>query len=312
MRFHLILPFLLLFSYSNAQQGTTLEEYRYLTKGYAYQKEMGLDASKDGYDFRALHTAQNGIEFIAMYRVGGMAPQAILCIFDKGISPNSFLCLPNNAAAKDIVALYEKDRANTLSYEKRKALDKALSELLFVQMGERSNGNVYAQAPATATYQKEVFTPRGTSSQPLVATAKSAPSYPVQAPKVNTNDPWEGLPITATQTTTPPVSYDYPVVAQKNIEVLSAANLKMDFSLDNRPISYQAPLNTATRKAGKVVIKLCVSSNGDVISSKFTQRGSTSLDATLIKLALDNATNIKFQQNNLPEQCGTITYAFNL
>ncbi len=311
MRFYLILPFLLVFGASIAQQGTTLEEYRFLTKGYAYQKEMGLDASKEGYTFNTLHTAQNGIAFIAMYRRGNSTPQAILCIFDQGISPNSFLCMPNNAAAKDIVALYEKDRNNMLSYEKRKALDKAMSELLFVQMGERSSANTLAQAPTT-TYQPEVFTPRGTSSQPLVATAKTAPSYPVQAPRVNNDDPWEGLPITATAPTTTPKSYDYPAATPNNAAAPNAANLKVSFALDNRPISYQAPLNTSTRKKGKVVIKLCVSPNGDVLSSKFTQRGSTSLDATLIQLALDNASNIKFQQNSQPEQCGTITYAFNL
>ena len=37
----LIFPVILL-----AQSETTIEEYKYLTKGYAYQKEMGLDGIK--------------------------------------------------------------------------------------------------------------------------------------------------------------------------------------------------------------------------------------------------------------------------
>ena len=51
-----------------AQSETTLDEYKYLTKGYAYQKEMGLDGGKEGYAIKSLFTASNGIEFRSLLK----------------------------------------------------------------------------------------------------------------------------------------------------------------------------------------------------------------------------------------------------
>ena len=49
IQFKIIFLIILLPTFVFAQEGMTLDEYRYLTKGFAYQKEMGLDASKAGY-----------------------------------------------------------------------------------------------------------------------------------------------------------------------------------------------------------------------------------------------------------------------
>lgn len=335
MRFFLILPlFLLLAQFSTAQQGTTLEEYRYLTKGYAYQKGMGLDATKEGYTFSKLYTASNKVEFVGMYRDGKASPQAILCVFDKGLTDNSFLCLPNNDSAKDIMELYEQDRKGILSYERRKAFDKALVELLFHQMSPMAPDLVsnIAVPPSdlipTSYEQSERLTPKGIAPQPLVASSPTAPSYPVNRPGQTSTRP--SAPSTTPAATTIPIprSYDAPPAqaappAQpydylpKSGRIIAkdaprSTNLRVNTNLYERPLTYQPSVITNTKKKGKVVVKICVNASGEVTSAKFTQRGSTSLDNYLRQLAEDNAHQLRFAPNQQVEQCGTITYIFNL
>ena len=52
--------------------------------------------------------------------------------------------------------------------------------------------------------------------------------------------------------------------------------------------------------------------NGNVIESKFTQRGSTTIDRTLITVAEEAAKKYQFTSSEQVKQCGTITINFKL
>ena len=82
--------------------------------------------------------------------------------------------------------------------------------------------------------------------------------------------------------------------------------------LGNRGVATIPKINDKSQKEGRVVINVCVDKLGKVISSDFTQRGSTSTDPTLVKLATENARLWKFMPGDTDRQCGTITYQFKL
>jgi len=75
--------------------------------------------------------------------------------------------------------------------------------------------------------------------------------------------------------------------------------------------SRSKPVNN-TGQFGKVVIKICVDKDGNVLSATFTQGGSTNADGDLVRLAEKAAKAYKFQGNpNAPDkQCGTVTFRF--
>jgi len=67
-----------------------------------------------------------------------------------------------------------------------------------------------------------------------------------------------------------------------------------------------------SNKTGVVVIEVCVDPSGNVIKASFTQRGSTTSDKTLVKLAEDNARKWSFKSGMQDKQCGTIKYEFKV
>ncbi len=67
-----------------------------------------------------------------------------------------------------------------------------------------------------------------------------------------------------------------------------------------------------SNKTGKVVVNVCIDAKGNVVSVKFTQKGSTSSDPELIKLATDNANKWSFNSGISDTTCGTITYDFKV
>lgn len=71
------------------------------------------------------------------------------------------------------------------------------------------------------------------------------------------------------------------------------------------------PVNN-TGQFGTVVVKICVSKEGNVISATYTQKGSTTANGSLTSLATRAAKAYKFQANpNAPDkQCGTVTFKF--
>lgn len=88
---------------SAAAQGTTEEEYNYLTKGYAIQISSGLDMKK-GYTLRQAGSwpvnygggVARSAEFAALLREGQTKPCAILMIYkrsDTGLT--TYYCIPS-------------------------------------------------------------------------------------------------------------------------------------------------------------------------------------------------------------------------
>lgn len=71
-------------------------------------------------------------------------------------------------------------------------------------------------------------------------------------------------------------------------------------------------LEDRTKEQVKVVIRICVDSNGKVVSADFTQRGSTTQSSTLISLAKKNALLYSFNSSSYGKQCGTIAYDFRI
>ncbi len=82
--------------------------------------------------------------------------------------------------------------------------------------------------------------------------------------------------------------------------------------LGNRGVEGRPKITDQTQKAGRIVIEVCVDSNGNVLSADYTQRGSTTTDSALRDVAIRNAKKWKFSKGDVDKQCGTITYDFKL
>jgi membrane protein involved in colicin uptake len=101
--------------------------------------------------------------------------------------------------------------------------------------------------------------------------------------------------------------------ASKLDGIASGAGVLGD-GLANRGVLRKGPtIRDNSQEKGVVVIALCVDRNGDVIGEpEFTQKGSTTADPNLVKLAIRNARQWKFQKGGVDKQCGTISYDFKL
>ena len=96
------------------------------------------------------------------------------------------------------------------------------------------------------------------------------------------------------------------------LEGIAKGLAKIGGGLGTRKILYEPKIIENSQKRGKVVIKLCVDRFGNVIDPKFTQRGSTTTDSYLIKVALANVRKYKFSQSEIDKQCGSITIDFKV
>ena len=81
--------------------------------------------------------------------------------------------------------------------------------------------------------------------------------------------------------------------------------------LDMRTLISAPALKQGAIGAGRVAVNICLNAEGQIITAKFKAAGSTTLDADLINLAVQNAKEFKFSKGEANE-CGTITYRFNL
>lgn len=81
---------------------------------------------------------------------------------------------------------------------------------------------------------------------------------------------------------------------------------------DNRRILERPPIRDNTQKTGKVLVEICLSRRGKVISAEYIPKGSTTSDEHLIQLALDNVRQWRFEKGTEKKQCGSITFNFML
>ena len=88
--------------------------------------------------------------------------------------------------------------------------------------------------------------------------------------------------------------------------------LSIGSGLNGRAVRKRGAINDTSQKQGKVVIEVCVDSDGNVISAAYTERGSTTKDVELRDKALASARAYKFAASANAKQCGTITFNFQL
>ncbi|TNE59331.1 MAG: hypothetical protein EP344_08665 [Bacteroidetes bacterium] len=67
-----------------------------------------------------------------------------------------------------------------------------------------------------------------------------------------------------------------------------------------------------TQKTGRVTVRVCVNSSGSVTSATYTQMGSTTTDSVLRNKAISWAKQYRFAASSTPEQCGTISFDFQV
>jgi TolA protein len=96
------------------------------------------------------------------------------------------------------------------------------------------------------------------------------------------------------------------------LEGISTGKGKIGGGLSDRGLAYEPEIADNSQKAGKVVIRICVDRDGNVIDAKFTQLGSTTTDRTLVEIAEAAAKKYKFSSSNSDKQCGTVTIDFKL
>ncbi|HMW11541.1 MAG TPA: hypothetical protein PKK18_05910 [Chitinophagales bacterium] len=88
----------------------------------------------------------------------------------------------------------------------------------------------------------------------------------------------------------------------------------MSYDLKGRTWRQKPLVFDNSQKTGKVVVGIKVDKNGNVVYAKYQQKGSTTTDAQLIKLAEDAALKSKFSADvgADEEQFGTITFKFSV
>lgn len=94
------------------------------------------------------------------------------------------------------------------------------------------------------------------------------------------------------------------------LEGLSKGTGEAGDGLDSRGLIYEPSISDNTQRSGDVVVKVCVNGAGEVTKAKYTQRGSSTTDSYLIKLAETSAKKYRFTKSDAEEQCGTITIHF--
>lgn len=82
--------------------------------------------------------------------------------------------------------------------------------------------------------------------------------------------------------------------------------------LGGRAVVKRGSVVDNSQKSGKVVIEVCVDKSGNVTSADYTQRGSTTSDSELKSKALQAARGYRFAASSADQQCGTITFNFQL
>ncbi len=83
-------------------------------------------------------------------------------------------------------------------------------------------------------------------------------------------------------------------------------------SLGNRQVLKTPVIKDESQKYGRVVVKICVDGKGHVISSEYTQIGSTTSDQYLVRLAEKGASEYLFSTSPNQRECGKVVIDFRL
>jgi hypothetical protein len=98
----------------------------------------------------------------------------------------------------------------------------------------------------------------------------------------------------------------------KVLDGITKGSGRVGGGLASRGLLFEPKFQDNSQRSGRVVLTICVDINGKVISSKFTQKGSTTNDPYLIKLTENTASKYKFSASTIDSQCGTITVEYKV
>lgn len=260
-----------------AQDGTSLDEYRYLSKGYVYQLEMGLDAQKEGYFVKNIFQSTNGADLIGLFSYGNPEPRALLVILQSENEKATYVCIPNSTADKRVKDLANVEQSKISTTLKTK-YQSALNEFLFAALAN-PDIKTYAYQPK----KKGVGDTR--MDETLVSRSADLDKYiPTKAVPIKTKESNPTKTIAVKGTVSGEIA---------NRSILKAEDPVVD-----------------VQKKGVIAVKICVDDQGNVSTAKYTQRGSTTFDAYLKKAAVAAAKKLKFNASKSMEQCGIVTYKF--
>jgi outer membrane biosynthesis protein TonB len=85
---------------------------------------------------------------------------------------------------------------------------------------------------------------------------------------------------------------------------------KVGGGLTNRGVIYEPTIQENSQQSGTVVVEICVDTEGKVETAKFTQRGSTTTNKSLVDVAIAGAKKYQFTKSEIEKQCGTVTVNF--
>jgi len=282
-----------------AQSGTTLDEYRYLSKGYAYQLEMGLDPTKSGYEIRKNYTAKDGTMIIGLYRTNTKLPQGLLFVLNDSNGKSYYQALPNPASSDNVLALYRQDQAQQFPTKVADRIAAAKDQYLF-SIIDHSKVEDLAQVDSKTTQPSEYA---------QIPTTKNPRIYKKTLPKVQEDQltakggtsiiPKE-KPINTSMTGNPsePSLGGNTIMGKLNPELMT------------RTMQVAPHTQNKTNAKGRVMIKFCADANGTVTYAKFTQRGSTTLNSQLKGLALAAVRKMRLAPSTSNEDCGTVGFDF--
>ncbi|MEL6924231.1 MAG: hypothetical protein AAFO94_09300 [Bacteroidota bacterium] len=262
------------------QKGTTLEEFRYLSKGIAYQIEMGLDKKKDGYVVRQLFQTSNSVAFMGLYAEKDEELRGMTAVLNPSSSKPEFLGIPNTAAKEVVLNMYYEQKY-ALSTPMQRQLDAAQREWQFAELGAPSKTPTAALA-MTETPRKmatdEQFTAKG-------STEEIPAEYNIPAVEID-----KAIPLAPQK--------------MRPAEVSLSGDLSTR-SLVTAPVVVDQPYASA-----RLAVKVCAGPDGQVHYARYTMRGSTSMDPDLKVIAVKSAKAARFANSDSREECGIMTFEF--
>lgn len=98
----------------------------------------------------------------------------------------------------------------------------------------------------------------------------------------------------------------------KVLDGITKGSGRVGGGLSSRGLLHEPAFKDNSQRSGRVVLTICVDKSGKVISSKFTQKGSTTSDPYLIQITEKAAANYKFTSSDIDSQCGTITVDYKV
>ncbi len=289
MKKFLTIPFILFAGILLAQSGTTLDEYRYLSKGYAYQLEMGLDPSKKGYEIRQNYTTKNQTNILGLYQLSDQLLKGLLLESTDEKGKSHFWVIPNLHSEPNVLTLYRQDLQQHQQTPMLTKMLEAKDEYLFYVASNQS-------APKNTNP-----TPVHSSEVSAAATLPSSPPAPAT---------YDAAPVTREREFT--AKGGASISTTKTAPGLTGSTITGTLSagMKTRTLLVKPFTRNATPARGKVMIKFCTNPEGVVTYAKFTQRGSTTLDSQLKALALAAVRKMRLSPSDSEEDCGTVGFDF--